>query len=333
MSTDDSAYLAGDNLVADGASPAPSDPVVDDARTRASIEERAAEPAAEVDATHGNSNAPDLPSAPATPEASNSTLGTLALIGAVLIFSSNGAVYKKMYTHDSELFSVCNVLCGANLFGLVTLVPLFRRQLTLANLRAITAAQRRALIAGTLCYSVFGPLFYLLALQRITVASSAILARLESLEFLALSTVVLRARVDRWARANALATLVGVAAALLSPPLFGAPLELSAGAALMVASGLFFVASLLITKRWLAAIPTGVLAVFRVGVGTLIYHLTVVARGDVRPGTRRLFWDARYWRAVWWSVSRARAAPPPRRVTAALAGTGWCTSRSRRACG
>ena len=79
----------------------------------------------------------DIPNvnAPATHTAAgfNSTLGKLALVGAVLIFSSNGAVYKRMYTHDSKLFSVCNVLCGANLFGLVTLVPLFWRQLTLAN--------------------------------------------------------------------------------------------------------------------------------------------------------------------------------------------------------
>ena len=75
----------------------------------------------------------------------------------------------------------------------------------------------------------------------------------------------------------------------------------------MVVSGFFFTASLLISKRWLASIPTGVLAVFRVGVGTLIYHVTVLVRGDVRPGTSRLFWDWVYWRAVWWSVSLARS--------------------------
>ena len=56
--------------------------------------------------------------------------GTLALVGSIMIFSSNGAVYKLMYTRDSELFTACNVLCGANLIGLCTLVPVFRKQLT-----------------------------------------------------------------------------------------------------------------------------------------------------------------------------------------------------------
>jgi len=59
---------------------------------------------------------------PPAPPAPKTELGALALVGAVLIFSSNGAVYKLMYANDSEMFSACNVLCGANLIGLCTLV-------------------------------------------------------------------------------------------------------------------------------------------------------------------------------------------------------------------
>lgn len=138
----------------------------------------------------------------------------------------------------------------------------------------------------------------MMALQSITIASAAILTRLESLEFLVLAVLFMSEKVDLWSLSNSALTLIGILVALLSPPLFGQPLEFSNGFVLMVLSGFFYVASLFVTKKWLSGIPTGILAVLRVGLGTLIYHLTVLLRGS-NVGLVDLYTKA-YWSQVWW---------------------------------
>merc|ERR1711972_1039908 len=169
---------------------------------------------------------------------------------------------------------------------------------TCANMKAITKTQWFALIFGTICYSAVGPLLYLMALQSITIASAAILQRLESLEFLVLAILFMGEKVDCWSLTNTALTLVGILVALLSPPLFGQQLEFSQGFVLMVLSGFVFVASLFVTKKWLAGIPTGILAVLRLGLGTLIYHATALLRGS-NLGLVDLYTKA-YWSQVWW---------------------------------
>eukprot|EP00449_Zooxanthella_nutricula_P000758 CAMPEP_0198501180 /NCGR_PEP_ID=MMETSP1462-20131121/8566_1 /TAXON_ID=1333877 /ORGANISM="Brandtodinium nutriculum, Strain RCC3387" /LENGTH=342 /DNA_ID=CAMNT_0044230209 /DNA_START=117 /DNA_END=1145 /DNA_ORIENTATION=+ len=235
----------------------------------------------------------------APPHSSSSGIqGVVALVVVILVFSSNGVAYKKLFVGDPELFTPCSVLCGSNLFGMVTCLPLYYKDLSCANMKAITSLQWFFLIFETICYSGLGPLLYLIALQHITIASAAILGRLESLEFLVLAILLLGEKVDCWSLANSALTLIGILVALLSPPLFGQQLEFSSGFVLMVCSGLFYVASLVVTKKWLVCIPIGILAMVRLSLGTLIYHVMVLLqRGDV--GVTEIYTQA-YWSQVWW---------------------------------
>merc|ERR1711972_913827 len=75
-------------------------------------------------------------------------------------------------------------------------------------------------------------------------------------------------------------------------------LEFSQGFVSMVLSGFVFVASLFVTKKFLAGIPTGILAMLRLGGGTLIYHVTVLLRGSAL-GFADIY-SAAYWKQVWW---------------------------------
>merc|ERR1711972_1113368 len=52
------------------------------------------------------------------------------------------------------------------------------------------------------------------------------------------------------------------------------------------------------TKKWLSDIPTGILAMLRLGLGTLIYHVTVVLRGSTL-GFADIYSKA-YWSQIWW---------------------------------
>ena len=163
----------------------------------------------------------------------------------MLIFSSSGSVFQRILNAEKSgaacnttetyntsntsncsndvavVFTACNMLCGSNLIGLVTLPPLFRSDLTMKNIYAvrvlpfvrcvlfliffvhsflpsfslnvisffsiivqITRWQWLGLTVGTLLYSVGGPLLYYTAVETVPMPTVAILQRLESVEFL-----------------------------------------------------------------------------------------------------------------------------------------------------
>lgn len=225
-------------------------------------------------------------------------IGVIALCVALLTSSSQNAVYKMLVEQDPETFNACNTLCGSNIFGVVTLTPLFARDLTLQKLKAITRVQWAALVAGTLCISVFGPLLQLQALKSITVASAAILARLQSVLFLILAMLFLGEDADCWSFTNAATTFVGITLAIVTTPIFGEPLEFTSGYILMVGAVGFFTLALFITKKWCSDIPMGILGVFRVLGGTIIYHSIVLIQ-ETDPLTSKIF-TLEFWKKMWW---------------------------------
>eukprot|EP00929_Paragymnodinium_shiwhaense_P019861 TRINITY_DN13412_c0_g1_i1.p1 TRINITY_DN13412_c0_g1~~TRINITY_DN13412_c0_g1_i1.p1 ORF type:complete len:371 (+),score=48.01 TRINITY_DN13412_c0_g1_i1:314-1426(+) len=229
-------------------------------------------------------------------------LGAMAVMGSILIFSSNAAVYKELFASDPDTFTACNVLCGSNLVGLITLAPFFRKDLTRANLKAVTRVEWLALFFGTLCYSVFGPFFYLQALQQITVPTAAILQQLESPAFLLLSILLMGEAFDCWSVSNAGVLLLGTVLSIVSSPLFGASIEIGTGHMLMMVASLFFVGSLFMTKKYLSEMPRGILIVFRLGTGTLFYHAYLEIM-NIFSGDRMLmhfYLTTRYWKHMWW---------------------------------
>ena len=88
-------------------------------------------------------------------------IGVSALVVTMLIFSSSGSVFQRILNAEKSgaacnttetyntsntsncsndvavVFTACNMLCGSNLIGLVTLPPLFRSDLTMKNIYAV----------------------------------------------------------------------------------------------------------------------------------------------------------------------------------------------------
>ena len=200
------------------------------------------------------------------------TAGTTCLVASILIFSSNSAVFTLLQAKYA-MINPCNTLCGSSLIGVAVLTPYFWKDLSIENIRRFQRQQWLALGASTLLYSVFGPLLFYYALTMISVPAVAILLRLESLEFLLVSWWFLAEKVDQWSFVNAGLTLAGIVIALLSPPLFGQPLEFGLGHLFVILSGICYTASLFITKHFFHETPIGLVTVFRVSIGAIVFML------------------------------------------------------------
>ena len=231
-----------------------------------------------------------------------SGLGVLSLGTAVLIASSKDAVFKKIF-QGCCAFNACNVLCGSNLVGLVTLPILFKKDLNFTKLKAVKKRQWGVMFFATLLYSVLGPMLYLMGLQseNVTVIDAAVLSRLESLEFLLLATCFIpNSPLDLWASINALIILCGVAASIFTKPFFDVNesyFDVDEGAIHIVAGGTCFVGSLLLTKRFLSKVPVGILGMFRVSMGTVVYHIQAMIRHDEK---NEGYLTAELWENLWW---------------------------------
>lgn len=132
---------------------------------------------------------------------------------------------------------------------------------------------------GSVLYSAVGPYLFLTGLTTTDVPTSVIIQRMESLNFLVLSYFVLKAEVSYWSMFNGLLTFCGIVLAIVSPLFWGELVGVSTGALYILGGGYAYSASLIISKKYLAAVPVGVLAVFRVLVGTVLYHLLMLATG------------------------------------------------------
>ncbi|GMH66779.1 hypothetical protein TL16_g04505 [Triparma laevis f. inornata] len=234
----------------------------------------------------------------------NSKLGILSLAMAVLIASSKDAVFKRIFTKSSTksgYFNACNVLCGSNLIGLFTLPLLFKKDLTFIKVKAIKKRQWAIMFFGTSLYSVLGPMLYLMGLQTSSVIDAAILSRLESLEFLLLATCIIpNSPLDLWSSLNAFLILCGVCTSIITKPCFDESdsyLDVDSGAAYIIAGGSCFVVSLLLTKRFLSDVPVGILGMFRVFMGTAVYHTQAMIRNDENNAG---YLNVELWKNLWW---------------------------------
>mmetsp|Transcript_18261 Transcript_18261/g.26680 ORF Transcript_18261/g.26680 Transcript_18261/m.26680 type:complete len:312 (+) Transcript_18261:473-1408(+) len=136
------------------------------------------------------------------------------------------------------------------------------------------------MVLGSVLYSVVGPFLYLTGLASTDVPTAAITQRMESLNFLFLSYIFLGASISSWTMVNASLTLCGIILAVISPVFWGDSVKVSTGALFILLSGYAFSSSLLISKKYLSKISVGVLAVFRVLLGSVLYHFLVLALGE-----------------------------------------------------
>jgi drug/metabolite transporter (DMT)-like permease len=143
---------------------------------------------------------------------------------------------------------------------------------------------------ATSLYSVLGPMIYLTGLQMSNIVDAAILSRLESLEFLLFATCIIpNSPIDLWAAINAFIILAGVGASSYT--------GVDEGDGYIILGGACFVGSLLLTKRFLSDVPVGILGMFRVSMGTIVYHTQSAIRNDEN---NEGYLNVVLWKNLWW---------------------------------
>jgi drug/metabolite transporter (DMT)-like permease len=237
------------------------------------------------------------PEAAGTPPQTTTIAALCSLAVAMVINASNSAAFNSLNDHNSTLFMSCNVLCGTNLIGLLTLPIIFRRDLTANNVRRVTRQEWVAMFFGTLLFQVVGPFFFLEGLAETSISQAAILARLDQVEFYALSLIVLKEVVNRWDLAVNALTLLAVTLTIVVAPAFGEAVEMSSTSVFILVSTLGYSGSLTISKRFLTRVPIGIVAVFRLTVGTAAFHTYVLAVNPSQVGT---LFSAEYWAQMAW---------------------------------
>eukprot|EP01065_Artemidia_motanka_P009122 TRINITY_DN14656_c0_g1_i2.p1 TRINITY_DN14656_c0_g1~~TRINITY_DN14656_c0_g1_i2.p1 ORF type:complete len:264 (+),score=91.19 TRINITY_DN14656_c0_g1_i2:356-1147(+) len=138
-------------------------------------------------------------------------------------------------------------------------------------------------------YAGVGPYLFLKALTTESVATVVIVQRLESLNLLLLGHFVLGSRMELWDVCNGAVTLFSV--------LLGVALSdnVGVGVLLVVTSGWCYSTSIAILNRHLQDVPLGLLATFRVALGSVVYHL-------IANGTDQLafIYTWHVWKVMLW---------------------------------
>lgn len=221
----------------------------------------------------------------------DSFYGFVYLCIAMAIFSSSSSAYYWLNHFDPEVFDQCTVLCASNMVGLLFVLIFYRHWLTKETFKSLSVWDWLWLLLGSFFYSVLAPFLFMSGLDTVTVADAAILSRMESINILVLAFVFLGQNVTRWAMFNAMLTFLGIVCTLVSPLLFRQDAGFSTGNVLILASGWAYSLSLLISMKTLRTIPVAVVAIFRVAIGTLMFHLLIVFMG----GDTMELYNSRLW--------------------------------------
>lgn len=124
--------------------------------------------------------------------------------------------------------------------------------------------------------------------------------RLESVDLLVASALFLGHTTSPWVGANALLTVAGVVLAVAYPSMAGqADTHSLVGYLFLAAGGWGYTLSLIITKRFLVHIPVGLLSLFKLALGTVLFHAISSLQHHTGAGAMGLYsWPL--WRSMLW---------------------------------
>ena len=221
--------------------------------------------------------------------------GRAALLLAVIVFGSAGAVVRKLTELGAQNLvggvdgrnpiSFCNVLFVGNLCALLLLAVTYHREWRPSRLRVLAGVHWQALLAVSVLGVALAPSLLFLALENTTVNSVVLISRIEPPLILALSVSLLGERVNALIVAGAVLSALGVVATLALQPSAAGPLAMGGGLGFGLGHGelmTIFAAcilaiSTLISKVALAEVPVGIISGFRMLFGTVLFFVVALS--------------------------------------------------------
>ena len=222
----------------------------------------------------------------------NKISGRGYLLIAVLIVAAANSVTRRLTELGAENLidgrnpiSFCNVLFVGNLCALVALIAVYGREWNPSSLSRLKISDWLGLIAVATLSGALAPALFFFALEQTAVNNVVLIGRIEPPISLALSVLILRARVNRQIIIGAVLAFIGVILTILLQPadndmMTMAGFDIGQGELMTAVAAIALAISNLISKIKLDRIPLGIFTIFRTAVGTLIFFsLTVKLYG------------------------------------------------------
>jgi drug/metabolite transporter (DMT)-like permease len=206
--------------------------------------------------------------------------GRAYLLIATLIFGAANAVTRQLHELGAQHpvegrnpISFCNSLFVGNLCALIALILIYHREWNVQTLRQITWKDWVSLSIVAILGGALAPALIFTALDLTTVNNVVLIGRIEPPIVLALSVWLLRAKVNVWVVAGAIAAFVGVVLTIL---LQQVGISLGGGEVMTAIAALALAVSAIISKVQLSRIPLGIFSTFRMFVGTIVFFVVVL---------------------------------------------------------
>ena len=218
----------------------------------------------------------------------NKISGRGYLLIAVLIFAASNSVTQKLTQLGAENLidgrnpiSFCNVLFVGNLCALIALVAIYGKEWNPNVLNRLKLLDWLSLIAVAALSGALAPAMFFFALERTAVNNVVLIGRIEPPITLALSVLILGARVNKQIVIGAVLAFIGVMLTIVLQPTNDSMMAMGGfnigQGELMTAVGAIALAiASIISKIKLDSIPLGIFTVFRTAVGTLIFFSLTV---------------------------------------------------------
>ena len=216
------------------------------------------------------------------------TLGRLYLGLAVTIFGASSAI-TKLVTQIGEQHLIydihspegrnpiafCNLLFVGNLCALLLLIPIYGREWNWQALKQLSGKNWLSLIIVAILSGALAPALFFLALSKTMINNVILVGRIEPPLVLALSIWFLRERVNFWAIAGAVVSLIGVIVTVFFRGLGGnAPnseFTVGTGEVMAAAAAVAAAVATIISKVQLAQVSLGIFTIVRLAVGTVVF--------------------------------------------------------------
>ena len=206
--------------------------------------------------------------------------GRFYLLIATLIFGAANAVTRQLHNLGTQHpvdgrnpISFCNSLFVGNLCALIALILIYHREWNVQTLRQITWKDWVSLTIVAILGGALAPALIFTALDLTNVNNVVLIGRIEPPIALALSVWLLRAKVNGWVVAGAIAAFAGVVLTIL---LQQVGISLGRGELMTAIAAVALAISAIISKVQLGRIPLGIFSTFRMLVGTVVFFVVVL---------------------------------------------------------
>jgi drug/metabolite transporter (DMT)-like permease len=239
-----------------------------------------------------------------TPALSTSHIGVICAWSAVIIYASSNSIVSLLVSIGEaspvaggrNAITYMNLLLLGSLISIIPMAVLFRRDLTRANVRILTARNWGFLTLSALLSSAVTPGLFFYALANTSVTNIVLITRIEPPLFLLAAWFFLGEYFSRRALAAGLVALSG-AVVMISLREGGGLGAIGTGEWAAVAATLAYIASTLVTRTSLRDIPIGIFSVGRTIMGSAMYFALVCM--IVGPDAFRDIFSPVLWTWIW----------------------------------